>query len=100
MQQARRAWFARSVHLTTFNRQWRTFCTVTCLRGSSSAPEEDQMGPVMLATDGSPIAAEATTAAIELARQLGAELLVVSVWDNPYVGYSAMGFAPAPISEE
>ena len=58
------------------------------------------MRPIMLATDGSPTAEEATTTAIELARQLGAELLVVSVWDIPYVGYSAMGVAPAPMSEE
>jgi nucleotide-binding universal stress UspA family protein len=58
------------------------------------------MRPVMLATDGSPTAAKAATTAIELARQLGAELLIVSVWDIPYAGYSPMGFAPAPMSGE
>jgi nucleotide-binding universal stress UspA family protein len=58
------------------------------------------MRPIMLATDGSPTAKEATTTAIELARQLGAELLVVSVWDIPYVGYGAMGVAPTPMSGE
>jgi nucleotide-binding universal stress UspA family protein len=39
------------------------------------------MKPVMLATDGSPTAEEATAAAIELASLLGTEIVVVSVWD-------------------
>ena len=39
------------------------------------------MRPVMLATDGSPTAEKATAIAIELARLLDTELVVVSVWD-------------------
>lgn len=58
------------------------------------------MKPVMLATDGSPTAEKATATAIDLARLLGSELVIVSVWDIPYVGYSAMGFAPVPMNEE
>jgi nucleotide-binding universal stress UspA family protein len=51
----------------------------------------------MLATDGSPTAEKATTTAIDLARLLGTELVIVSVWDVGYAGYSAMGFAPMPM---
>jgi nucleotide-binding universal stress UspA family protein len=52
------------------------------------------MNPLMLATDGSPAAADATKTAIELAAALGAPLLVVSCWDN---GYEGMGVAFAPV---
>ena len=52
------------------------------------------MKPVMLATDGSATAEKATATAIDLARLLDTELIVVSVWDVAYAGYSAMGFAP------
>ena len=52
------------------------------------------MKPVMLATDGSATAEKATANAIDLARLLDTELIVVSVWDIPYAGFSAMGFAP------
>ncbi|MGZ4405911.1 MAG: universal stress protein [Gaiellaceae bacterium] len=52
------------------------------------------MKPVMLATDGSATAEKATATAIDLARLLDTELIVVSVWDIPYAGYAAMGFAP------
>ena len=55
------------------------------------------MNPVMLATDGSPTAEKATETAIELAKMLDTELLVVTVWTIPY---TATGFAPAPISGE
>jgi nucleotide-binding universal stress UspA family protein len=48
----------------------------------------------MLATDGSATAEKATATAIDLARLLDTELIVVSVWDIPYAGFSAMGFAP------
>jgi nucleotide-binding universal stress UspA family protein len=58
------------------------------------------MKPVMLATDGSPTAEKATATAIDLARQLGTELVIVSVWDIAYAGYSAMGFAPIPMNGE
>jgi nucleotide-binding universal stress UspA family protein len=54
------------------------------------------MKRVLLATDGSPTAAKATATAVELARDLEAELVVVAVWDVPYAGYGAMGFAPVP----
>lgn len=56
------------------------------------------MKPVLLATDGSPTAEKATATAIDLARLLGAELVIVSVWDIAYAGYSAMGFAPIPMN--
>jgi nucleotide-binding universal stress UspA family protein len=54
----------------------------------------------MLATDGSPTAAKATATAIELAQKLGADLVVVSVWDLPYTAYSAAGFGPVPMNGE
>lgn len=56
------------------------------------------MKPVMLATDGSPNAEKATRTAVELARQLGTELVIVSSWDIPYVGYGALGFTHVPIN--
>jgi nucleotide-binding universal stress UspA family protein len=55
------------------------------------------MKPVLLATDGSPTAEKATATAIDLARLLGTELVIVSVWDVTYAGSSAMGFAPIPM---
>ena len=55
------------------------------------------MKPVMLATDGSPTAEKATQTAIELARQLESELVVVSVWDIPY---TTVGLAPMPVTGE
>jgi nucleotide-binding universal stress UspA family protein len=58
------------------------------------------MKPVMLATDGSPTAEKATRTAVELARQLGTELVIVSVWDIPYVGYGAMGFTHVPVNAD
>jgi nucleotide-binding universal stress UspA family protein len=53
------------------------------------------MKPVMLATDGSPTAEKATEAAIELAQELGTELIVVTVWEIPY---TTVGLAPAPVA--
>jgi nucleotide-binding universal stress UspA family protein len=58
------------------------------------------MKPVLLATDGSPTAEKATATAIDLARLLGTELVIVSVWDVAYAGYGAMGFAPIPMNGE
>jgi nucleotide-binding universal stress UspA family protein len=58
------------------------------------------MKPVMLATDGSPTAEKATDTAIDLARRLDTELLIVTAWDLQYSGYSAMGFAPVPMNGE
>ena len=58
------------------------------------------MKPVMLATDGSPTAEKATATAIDLARLLDTELVIVSVWDIAYAGYSAMGFAPIPTNAD
>lgn len=55
------------------------------------------MKPVLLATDGSPTAAKATEAAIELAQLLETELVVVCVWD---LAYTTVGLAPMPISGE
>src|SRR5881396_1661048 len=55
------------------------------------------MKPVLLATDGSPIAERAMETAIELARLLGTELVVVTAWDLPY---TTVGFAPVPVNGE
>jgi nucleotide-binding universal stress UspA family protein len=55
------------------------------------------MKPVLLATDGSPTAAKATETAIELAKLLDTELVIVTVWTIPY---TATGFVPAPINGE
>jgi nucleotide-binding universal stress UspA family protein len=55
------------------------------------------MKPVLLATDGSPTAEKATDTAIELAKVLDTELIVVSVWNIPY---PTVGFAPAPMHAE
>ncbi len=51
--------------------------------------------PVLLATDGSPSAGEAQREALELARLLGAPLLVVAVphTNLPAVGYSGYGYS-------
>ena len=51
--------------------------------------------PILLATDGSPSAAHAQRKAIELARALGAPLVVVSVafLVLPAVGYTAYGYS-------
>ena len=46
------------------------------------------MNPIILATDGSPSAAEATKEAVELARATGAKLFVVSVWHAGLTTYS------------
>ena len=51
------------------------------------------MNPIMLATDGSPTAEEATKIAIELATALDAPLLVVSCWEVPHQAV-AFGYAP------
>jgi nucleotide-binding universal stress UspA family protein len=53
------------------------------------------MKPIMLATDGSPTAKNATATAIELAKELDRELLVVTVWEIPY---TTVGLAPAPVA--
>jgi len=55
------------------------------------------MRPVMLATDGSPTAERATETAIELAKTLDVELVIVTAWTIPY---TATGFTPAPINGE
>jgi nucleotide-binding universal stress UspA family protein len=58
------------------------------------------MKPVMLATDGSPTAEEATATAIEFAQLLDTELLIVTAWDIPATAYGAMGFAAVPTNGE
>lgn len=55
------------------------------------------MQPILLATDGSPTAAKATSTAIELAEAFGSELVIVSVWD---VAYGATRFGAIPVSVE
>jgi nucleotide-binding universal stress UspA family protein len=47
------------------------------------------MRAIMLATDGSPSAAEATKRAVELARATGAKLFVVAVWHAGLTTYSS-----------
>jgi nucleotide-binding universal stress UspA family protein len=51
------------------------------------------MKPIMLATDGSPTAEEATMEAIKLAKLFGTKLLIVTAWDIPY---SSLGYAAVP----
>jgi nucleotide-binding universal stress UspA family protein len=51
------------------------------------------MKPIMLATDGSPTADEATKKAIELAKVVETELVIVTAWDIPY---STLGYAAIP----
>jgi nucleotide-binding universal stress UspA family protein len=51
----------------------------------------------MLATDGSPTAEKATEVAIDLARALDLELVILSVWD---IAYTAVGLAPMPVPGE
>jgi nucleotide-binding universal stress UspA family protein len=48
------------------------------------------MNPIILATDGSPSAVDATEEAVELARSTGAKLFVVSVWHAGLTTYSAV----------
>jgi nucleotide-binding universal stress UspA family protein len=55
------------------------------------------MKPVLLATDGSATAEQATESAIELAQLLQTDLVVATVWDIPY---TAVGFAGPPISAD
>jgi nucleotide-binding universal stress UspA family protein len=55
------------------------------------------MRPVMLATDGSPTAEQATDTAIELAQLLDTDLVVLTVWN---ISYPATGLAAAPISAD
>jgi len=55
------------------------------------------MKPVMLATDGSATAEKANETAIELARLLDTELVIVSVWD---IAYTTVGLAPIAVTRE
>ncbi len=55
------------------------------------------MKTIVLATDGSPSAQEATGVAIELASASDADLRVVSVWRVPVYDY---GYVPAQIGQE
>jgi len=50
------------------------------------------MKPIVLATDGSPSAAEATLTAVELAKALGAPLVAVSVEHVVVPGYGYYGY--------
>jgi nucleotide-binding universal stress UspA family protein len=51
----------------------------------SERKEPATMQPILLATDGSATAVAATEEAIRLARADGAPLVVVTVWDIPYI---------------
>lgn len=53
------------------------------------------MKPIMLATDGSATAEKATGTAIELAKALDTDLVVVTIWEIPY---TTIGFSPAPVA--
>ena len=59
--------------------------------------KEAEMKPVMLATDGSPTAEKATEIAIDLAKVLDTELVIVTVWD---IAYTTVGLAPMPVTGE
>jgi nucleotide-binding universal stress UspA family protein len=48
------------------------------------------MNPIILATDGSPSAADATKQTVELARATRAKLFVVSVWHAGLTAYSTV----------
>jgi nucleotide-binding universal stress UspA family protein len=58
------------------------------------------MKPVMLATDGSPTAEEATATAIDLAQLLDTDLVIVAVWNISTTAFAPMGFAPVPVNGE
>jgi len=53
------------------------------------------MKPILLATDGSPYAAEATLEAFQLARRLGAPLLAITVANIVVPPYAYDGYAEA-----
>ena len=57
------------------------------------------MNPIVLATDGSPSAERATQVAVDLAREGGARLLVVSAWRAPSAIYSSSPQAMMPAVE-
>lgn len=60
---------------------------------SDATDKEKTMGPILLATDGSPSAAEATREAIELARALGAPLIAAAVEHVSAPAYGDYGYA-------
>jgi nucleotide-binding universal stress UspA family protein len=53
------------------------------------------MKPIMLATDGSATAEKATETAIELAKALDTDLVIVTIWEIPY---TTVGLSPAPVA--
>ena len=62
-------------------------------REAESVERRHLMKPILLATDGSPSAAEATREAIELARTLGAPLLATAVEHVTTISYGYYGYA-------
>ena len=61
------------------------------------------MKSILFATDGSPSAQDALTEAIELARDTGAQLDVLTVWRVPIVtsfGYAPTAYEPELVDEE
>jgi nucleotide-binding universal stress UspA family protein len=57
--------------------------------GEAVCERRPTMNPIILATDGSPSAADATRRAVELARATDAKLIVVSVWHAGLTTYSS-----------
>jgi nucleotide-binding universal stress UspA family protein len=54
------------------------------------------MKPIVLATDGSASAANATKLAVELARETGARLYVVAAWHAPLTNYASTPMRAVP----
>jgi nucleotide-binding universal stress UspA family protein len=67
-----------------------------------SETKEDTVKTIVLATDGSPSALKATTAAVELAAATGGRLRIVAVWRVPAYsfGYAAVDWTPELIEAE
>ena len=58
------------------------------------------MRPIVLATDGSPSAAQAVTVAVELARETGAKLFVTAAWEAGLTAYPYAPMAAVPEVEK
>lgn len=58
------------------------------------------MRPIVLATDGSPSAAQATKVAVELAHETGAHLFVVAAWEAALTAYPYAPVATMPDVEK
>ena len=58
------------------------------------------MRPIVLATDGSPSAAQAVTVAVELAHETGAKLFVTAAWEAGLTAYPYAPMAAVPEVEK